>query len=139
VLVSERPSRTSRGAATILIAEDHPDSREALRALLEAAGYSVLVATNGREAIECARSRPPDLILMDIMMPEVDGFQATRTIRQEGGRLASVPIVAVTAMEGSRNLTQAAGCDDFVSKPIDVRPFLEKIRDWLDRKETDAA
>ena len=138
MLVSERPSRTARGAATILVAEDHPDSRDALQALLEAAGYTVVVARNGREAIEHARSRPPDLILMDIMMPEVDGFQATRTIRQEGGQLENVPIVAVTAMEGSRDLTEAAGCDDFVSKPIDVRPFLEKIRTWLDRRE-DAA
>jgi len=133
VQVSERPSRTARGAATILIAEDHQDSREALQTLLEAAGYSVVVATNGREAVDRARTCAPDLILMDIMMPEVDGFQATRTIRQEEGELGDVPIVAVTAMEGSRALTRAAGCDDFVSKPINVRPFLEKIRCWLDR------
>lgn len=115
--------------ATVLIAEDHEDSRDALRTLLEAFGYRVHVAANGREAIERALATQPDLILMDIMMPEVDGFQATRTLRATPG-FRQVPIVAVTAMEGARDQVTAAGCDDMVTKPLDVRVFLERVRTW---------
>lgn len=124
------PSRPEPEAvATVLIAEDHEDSRDALRTLLEAFGYRVHVATNGREAIERALATQPDLILMDIMMPEVDGFQATRTLRATPG-FRQVPIVAVTAMEGARDQVMAAGCDDMVTKPLDVRVFLERVRVW---------
>lgn len=119
----------SDGAGTVLIAEDHEDSRDALRTLLEAFGYRVYVATNGREAVERALAVQPDLILMDIMMPEVDGFAATRTLRAAPG-FRQVPIVAVTAMEGAREQVRAAGCDDMVTKPLDVRAFLERVRAW---------
>jgi CheY-like chemotaxis protein len=117
-------------AATILIAEDHEDSREALRTLLDAMGYHVEVAENGQRAVETALSRKPDLILMDVMMPEMDGFQATRVLRGSPG-FGEVPIVALTAMEGAREQVLAAGCDDYVAKPIDVRVFLGKVEGWL--------
>lgn len=116
---------------TILVAEDHADSREALRALLEASGYNVRVATNGREAIDAALTAAPDLILMDLMMPEVDGFHATRTLRARE-EFRNVPILALTAMEGSRELALSAGCDDYMQKPIDVRTFLRKLASWLE-------
>ena len=77
--------------ATILVAEDHLDSRDALRALLEAFGYRVIEAVNGREAIQLALELRPDLILMDIMMPELDGFEATRELRRHG-EMSSTPI-----------------------------------------------
>lgn len=116
---------------SVLIAEDHEDSRDALRTLLDAFGYRVHVAANGREAVEQARAINPDLVLMDIMMPEVDGLQATRTLRADPG-FRQVPIIALTAMEGARERVIEAGCDDFVGKPIDVRAFLEKVRVWLE-------
>ena len=118
------------GSATILLAEDHLDSREAMRALLEAHGFRVIEAANGREAVERALEERPDLVLMDIMMPEMDGFEATRVLRtQEGTR--RVPIIAVTAMDGAQRLSVQAGADDFIAKPIDTRGLMVKIRSWL--------
>jgi CheY-like chemotaxis protein len=127
----EPPSLLSqRGTGTILIAEDHEDSRDALRTLLDAFGYQVHEAVNGREAVERALAVNPDLILMDMMMPEVDGFEATRRLRATPG-FRQVPIIALTAMEGARERVMAAGCDDFLCKPLDVRSFLERVRNWM--------
>ncbi len=117
-------------SGTIVLAEDHEDSRDALRLLLEAFGYRVHVAGNGREAVAVARAVAPDLVLMDMMMPEVDGFQATRELRASP-EFRSVPIVALTAMEGARERVLEAGCDDLVVKPIDVRRFLERVQLWV--------
>ena len=116
--------------ATILLAEDHLDSREAMRALLEAHGYRVVEAANGREAVERALEELPDLVLMDIMMPEMDGFEATRVLRSQEGTSA-VPIIAVTAMDGAQRLSVQAGANDFIAKPIDTRGLMMKIRTWL--------
>jgi two-component system, cell cycle response regulator DivK len=117
--------------ATILVAEDHLDSRDALRALLEAFGYRVLEAVNGRQAIDIALECSPDLILMDIMMPELDGFEATRELRRHE-RTSDTPIIAVTAMEGAQQLAMQAGANDFVRKPVDIRGLVAKVHDWLD-------
>jgi CheY-like chemotaxis protein len=122
---------------TVLIAEDHEDSREALRTLLDALGYRVLVARNGAEAVEVAHAATPDLILMDMMMPSVDGFQATRTLRADPA-FRQVPIVAITAMEGAREAVFEAGCSDVVVKPIDIRAFLTRMPGWLAAGRTDA-
>lgn len=116
--------------ATILLAEDHLDSREALRALLEAFGFDVVPAVNGAEAIRLARRNPPDLILMDIMMPEVDGFEATRQLR-DFPETRHVPIITLTAMEGARARAMEAGADDFLAKPISSGQLLDKVRAWL--------
>lgn len=122
-----------RQTVRILIAEDHLDSRDALRALLEAFGYAVLVATNGQEAVEAALSETPDLILMDIMMPVLDGFEATRLLRRHP-ETRRTPIIAVTAMEGARELALHAGADDYVRKPIDIRALLAKVSGLLERE-----
>lgn len=116
---------------TILIAEDHLDSREALSALLEAFGFRVVPAVNGREAVELSRESDPDLILMDIMMPELDGFEATRQIRAFPGT-RDIPIITLTAMDGARSLALDAGANDFLPKPINSRSLLEKVRGWLE-------
>ena len=130
-LSQARPPESEREAApTVLIAEDHDDSRDALGTLLDAFGYRVVFATNGAEAVERALAALPNLILMDMMMPRVDGFAATRALRADA-RFEAVPIIAITAMEGARGDVLAAGCDDVVVKPIDVRAFLEKVREWL--------
>lgn len=118
-------------SATILVAEDHLDSRDALRALLEAFGYEVLEAVNGREAVELALRAQPDLILMDIMMPELDGFEATRELRRHSETVGT-PIIAVTAMEGAHQLAILAGANDYVRKPVDIRGLVAKVHNWLE-------
>ena len=114
----------------ILIVEDHLDSREALTALFEAFGYEVVGATNGREAIIRAQSDRPDLILMDIMMPEIDGFDAARAIRATPG-CEQIPIIAVTAMDEARDLALQAGMTDYVRKPVDIHGLLAKVNVWV--------
>jgi CheY-like chemotaxis protein len=114
----------------VLIADDNEDSREALKALLEAFGYGVLLATNGVEAVERARDGLPHLILMDVMMPEMDGLSATRRIRSDPS-LPRMAIVAVTALDGAVDRLLQAGCDDVVVKPIDIRSFIVRVPQWL--------
>jgi CheY-like chemotaxis protein len=116
--------------ATILIAEDHMDSREALGALLEAFGFRVVPATNGAEAVSLARQDPPDLILMDIMMPEMDGFEATRRIRGFP-ETRDIPIITLTAMDNARAMALDAGANDFLPKPVNSGALLRKVRNWL--------
>lgn len=115
----------------ILVAEDHLDSRDALKTLLEAVGYAVVVAGDGRQAVERAMQDHPALILMDMMMPEMDGLAATRTLRQRA-EMRDVPILALTALDGVRENVLAAGCDDYITKPIDLPAFLKKLEQWLD-------
>jgi CheY-like chemotaxis protein len=118
------------GQATILIAEDHLDSRDAMRTLFEAFGFRVVEAVNGREAVDLALQRKPDLILMDIMMPELDGFEATRELRRHLPT-RTIPIIAVTAMEGAQHLALQAGASDVVRKPVDIQRLVAKVQDWL--------
>lgn len=101
-----------------------------MRALLEAFGYRVLVAVDGRQAVREALAHRPDLILMDIMMPELDGFEATRQLRLHA-ETQGTPIIAVTAMEGAQRLALQAGANDYVRKPIDIRGLIAKVHNWL--------
>lgn len=135
---AELRSETDLGnrSPTILIAEDHLDSRDAMRALLEAFGFHVIVAVDGRQAVEVALAEAPDLILMDIMMPEMDGFEATRRLRQHQST-AGIPIIAVTAMEGAQRLALQAGANDYVRKPIDIRGLIAKVHDWLPNTDSE--
>jgi two-component system cell cycle response regulator DivK len=116
---------------SVLIAEDNPDSRDALRSLLEAYGFDVLEAENGQEAVRKALRFRPDLILMDIMMPVMDGLNATRILRSSP-EFRQVPIIALTAMSGARQLAIEAGCDEHLAKPVDIPAFLDTIRVLLD-------
>jgi CheY-like chemotaxis protein len=115
----------------ILIVEDHRDSREALCALFEAYGYQVVEAPNGYLAVQQAQAERPNLILMDIMMPELDGFDATRRIRALPGH-EQTPIIAITALEDGRQLALEAGMSDYVRKPVDIRGLLRKVSVWLE-------
>ena len=117
--------------ASVLVAEDHADSRDALRTLLEALGYRVFEAADGGQAVDLARDFHPDLILMDVMMPVVDGLEATRRLRTDPST-AGIPIIALTAMEGSRERALAAGCSDYVMKPLHLSSFYRKLEEWLD-------
>jgi two-component system, cell cycle response regulator DivK len=103
-----------------LVVEDFEDSRFMMRQLLEMAGHRVVEATDGEEAVELAVIERPELILMDLSLPKLDGLAATRKIREQRG-LGHVPIVAVSAHDSpeSRKEALAAGCDEYVAKPID--------------------
>ena len=106
--------------ATVMVVEDFEDNRFMMRRLLEMSGYHVLEAVNGQEAVEIARRERPNLILMDLSLPLLDGLAATRRIRQEAS-LRDVPIVAVSAHDTADFHADAlaAGCNDYVTKPID--------------------
>lgn len=114
----------------ILVAEDHLDSRDALKALLEAVGYDVVEATDGQQAVARALERHPALILMDMMMPGMNGLEATRALRARD-EMSDVPILALTALDGVRDRVLEAGCDDYITKPIDLSTFLGKLEEWL--------
>jgi len=116
----------------ILIAEDNLDLTYILLRLVENAGYDSILAVNGREAVEMAASQLPDLILMDIMMPVLDGIEATRQIRQNP-KTASIPIIAVTAMSSVRDKERCLqnGCNDYMSKPFTPSQLTAKIQQVL--------
>jgi two-component system cell cycle response regulator DivK len=116
------------GNPTILIVEDSRDTRTVIRLELERWGYKVIEAENGREAIEITEQLCPDLILMDLNMPEVDGLTAAQAIRKYNERCAGIPILAITAYDtfGIEEAAREAGCDAYITKPLDM-PHLEKI------------
>jgi|SRR5215471_9773293 len=109
-----------RANKLFLVVEDFEDSRFMMRRLLEMAGYNVLEASDGEQAVQMAVESRPVLILMDLSLPKLDGLSATRQIRQKKG-LKTVPIVAVSAHDSpeSRSEALAAGCDEYITKPID--------------------
>ena len=116
----------------ILVIEDTDDNRQIIRDLLTAFDYELIEAADGAEGVAQAQSQHPDLILMDIQLPEMDGYEATRRIRAIP-ELAQVPIIAVTsyALSGDEAKTRAAGCDGYVAKPFSPRQLLAKIREFL--------
>ncbi len=126
----------SRASIRVLLAEDNPVNQRVMIALLAKSGVRVDVAGNGVEAIEAVRSRPYDLILMDIQMPELDGVQAARRIRELEGEMGHIPIIAVTAhaMKGDREKYLQAGMNDYLPKPINRAELLSKIDYWADRQ-----
>lgn len=117
---------------TVLIVEDNPDSRELAAKVLKAKGFHTVLATDGYEAIRKAAAAPPDVILMDLSLPRLDGYEATRQIKNKAA-LSNIPIIALTAhaMKGDREKAMAAGCDGYISKPIDVRSLADQIREFL--------
>ncbi|NTV09752.1 MAG: response regulator [Zoogloea sp.] len=114
--------------ARILIAEDHPPSLELMRYLLQASGYRTLTAVDGREALALARREIPDLMICDLQMPNMDGFEVAREFRADPG-LAAIPLVAVTAfsMVGDREKVLASGFDGYCSKPIEPELFVAQM------------
>ena len=116
----------------ILLVEDTEMNRDALSRLLARRGYEVLFAVDGEEAVAMTRSSLPDLVLMDISLPILDGYEATRRLRVlEATRL--IPIIALTAhaMTSDREAAMSAGCSDFESKPVDFARLLAKIQSYL--------
>ena len=116
----------------ILVVEDTEDNRQILRDLLSAAGYDMIEAHDGVEGVAKASEHRPDLILMDIQMPVMDGYEATRRIKADPA-LKSIPVIAVTsyALSDDEGKARAAGCDAYVSKPYSTRALLAKIREYV--------
>jgi two-component system, cell cycle response regulator DivK len=120
----------------ILVVEDNERNLKLLRDVLEYAGYDVRAAGTAEDGITLAVSEPPDLVLMDLQLPGIDGLEALRQLR-EIPRTAGIPVVAVTAqaMKQDRERALAAGFDAYVEKPISVRPFLDQVRRFLPGEE----
>jgi two-component system cell cycle response regulator DivK len=116
----------------ILVVEDQPDSRRIIRDMLAHTDYEVTEVENGEEALAAIAKQRPDLILMDIQLPVMDGYTATSRIKADPA-LRSIPIIAVTsyALDGEAKVAKAAGCDDYVPKPYSPRELLAKIRQHL--------
>ena len=116
----------------ILVVEDQPDSRRIIRDMLAGTDYEIAEAENGEEALAAVAKQRPDLILMDIQLPIMDGYTATRQIKADA-TLRSIPIIAVTsyALSDEEKKARAAGCDDYVPKPFSPRELLAKIRQHL--------
>ena len=120
--------------AVILIVEDNEANQLLASAVLEREGYRVEVASSSNEALDRLKSQAPDLILMDVQLPGIDGLSLTRLLKADE-RTASIPVVALTAlaMRGDRERTLDAGCAGYISKPIDTRTFAAEVRKYLSR------
>jgi two-component system cell cycle response regulator DivK len=116
----------------ILLVEDQADNRKIIRDMLRGTNYEITEAENGEEALTAIAKQRPDLILMDIQLPVMDGYTATRQIKADPA-LRSIPIIAVTsyALSGEDKKARAAGCDDYVPKPYSPRELLAKIRQYM--------
>jgi two-component system cell cycle response regulator DivK len=123
-------------AQKILIVEDNELNMKLFNDLLEAHGYITVTTRDGTKAVDMAIAEKPDLILMDIQLPEVSGLDITRQIK-DNEDLKHVPIIAVTAfaMKGDEDKIRECGCNGYVSKPISITTFIETIRDHLDENE----
>jgi two-component system cell cycle response regulator DivK len=119
-------------SARILVVEDHEENRRIMRDLLTSAGYEMIEAVTGEEGVTLAERERPNLILMDIQLPGLDGYEATRRIKANPA-LRSIPIIAVTsyALSGDDVKAREAGCDAYVTKPFSPRVLLAKIREYL--------
>lgn len=121
----------------ILVVEDQDDTRRILRDLLTNAGYEIVEAVTGEEGVAMAATHRPDLILMDIQLPELDGYEATRRIKADPA-LRSIPIIAVTsyALSGDDVKAYEAGCAGYITKPFSPRHVLAKIREYLPQADS---
>ena len=116
----------------ILIVEDTEDNRQIMRDLLSNAGYTLIEAQTGEEGVAMAKQHRPDLILMDIQLPEVSGLEVTKWLKEDDS-LKSIPVVAVTAfaMKGDEEVIRQGGCEAYISKPISVTSFLDTVRRFI--------
>jgi two-component system cell cycle response regulator DivK len=119
---------------TILVVEDQEDNRQILRDLLASAGFRMVEAHDGEQALTVARSERPNVILMDIQLPILDGYEATRSIKRDP-ELKHIPVIAVTsyALSGDEERAREAGCDGYVAKPYSPRHLLAKIGQFLEQ------
>jgi two-component system cell cycle response regulator DivK len=130
--VERRVPEIRRAPQSVLIVEDNELNMKLFNDLLVAHGYKTIQTRNGFEALELARKHRPDLILMDIQLPEVSGLEVTRWLKDDDS-LCQIPIIAVTAfaMRGDEERIRSGGCEAYISKPISVMSFLETVRKFI--------
>jgi len=118
---------------TVLIVEDNELNMKLFHDLLEAQGYDTIQTKDGREALQLAREHRPDLVLMDIQLPEVSGLEVTKWIKEDEN-LRDIPVIAVTAfaMKGDEEKIREGGCEAYIAKPISVSEFLETVQKFID-------
>ena len=128
-----RPLESDGHAKSVLIVEDNELNMKLFHDLLEAHGYQTIQTRNGIEALDLARTHRPNLILMDIQLPEVSGLEVTKWLKEDD-ELRAIPVIAVTAfaMKGDEERIRQGGCEAYISKPISVSGFLDTIRRLLD-------
>jgi CheY-like chemotaxis protein len=131
-----RASRRKEHLVKILYVEDNDDNVYVLKSRLTRAGFTVLIATDGAQGLAMAATDCPDLIVMDLSLPVLDGWEATKQIKAQPAT-RHIPVIALSAhaMSGDREKALAAGCDDFDTKPVEMSRFLEKIRVLLPKAE----
>ena len=119
-------------SSTILVVEDQEDNRKILRDLFTSQGFTVLEATDGQAGVQLAREHLPDLILMDIQLPGIDGYDATRLIKSDD-KTCNIPLIVVTsyALSGDSKKAYDAGCDGYIAKPYSPRELLAKAKEFL--------
>ena len=124
-------------SATVLVIEDNPLNRKLVRDVLGHAGYRVLEAADAEQGIAAARAERPDLVLMDIQLPGMDGLEATTLLKSDEAT-RSIPVIALTAlaMKGDEERIRAAGCDGYIAKPMRYKEFLAAIQEQLTRTAT---
>ncbi len=132
VMHSEVETTGNPDAKTVLVVEDNDLNMKLFHDLLEAHGYNILQTKDGMEALRLARKHQPDLILMDIQLPEVSGLEVTKWIKEDD-TLKSIPVVAVTAfaMKGDEEKIREGGCEAYIAKPISVTSFLQTVERFL--------
>jgi two-component system cell cycle response regulator DivK len=130
------PAAVSGQTKTVLIVEDNELNMKLFHDLLEANGYRVLQTRDGLSALDLARHHMPDLIIMDIQLPEVSGIEVTKWLKEDD-ELKSIPVIAVTAfaMKGDEEKIREGGCEAYISKPISVLSFLQTVDDFLKRPQ----
>jgi len=118
----------------ILVVEDNMDTYQLVRFILEKNGYDSFLAMNGRDGVNAATKQMPDLIIMDLSMPEMDGWTAMRLIKSDA-RTASIPMIALTAhvLPADRKRAMDAGCDEYITKPMDLLDLVESVEYWLSK------
>ena len=120
------------GKKRILIVEDDPSNLKLFRDILQYKGYEILEATDGREAIAAVKAHRPDLVLMDIQLPVMNGIEATRRIKEdEATRHIRIVALTANAMDGDEERMIRAGCHDYISKPIHVQEFIDRIASYF--------
>ena len=119
-------------AGTILYIEDNPENRTLVKRVLEAEGYRVVEAEDGIQGFEYLQSETPDLVIVDINLPEMDGYEVTTRLKQMPS-MANIPVIAMTAnvMKGDREKTLAVGCDGYIPKPIDIDALPDQVAKYL--------
>jgi two-component system cell cycle response regulator DivK len=127
-------------SAKVLVVEDNELNMKLFHDLLEAHGITTIQTNNGRDVLELARANRPDLILMDIQLPEVSGLEVTKWLKADAD-LKSIPVIAVTAfaMKGDEQKIREGGCEDYISKPISVVKFMDTVRKYLPASDAPAA